>query len=38
MLNLPLPTWIAFGIWMSIGFLTYFAYSYSHSTLAEAAK
>jgi len=34
MLNLPLATWIAFGIWMAIGVAVYFAYSYSHSALA----
>ncbi|MGQ0585751.1 MAG: amino acid permease [Gammaproteobacteria bacterium] len=34
MLNLSITTWIAFAIWMSIGLVVYFGYSYSHSTLA----
>lgn len=37
MLNLPRETWIAFGIWMSVGLVVYFAYSYSHSALSRPA-
>ena len=33
-LNLSLETWLRFVIWMAAGFLVYFAYSRSHSTLA----
>jgi len=35
MLNLSVTTWIAFAVWMSIGLVVYFAYSYSHSVLAQ---
>lgn len=35
MVNLPLVTWLRFGIWMAIGILIYFAYSYRHSALAS---
>jgi APA family basic amino acid/polyamine antiporter len=34
MLNLSVTTWVAFVIWMSIGLVVYFGYSYSHSVLA----
>jgi APA family basic amino acid/polyamine antiporter len=34
MLNLSVTTWIAFAIWMSIGLVVYFGYSYSHSAMA----
>jgi len=34
MISLPLNTWIAFVIWMTIGLTMYFTYSQSHSTLA----
>jgi basic amino acid/polyamine antiporter, APA family len=33
--NLPLDTWIRLIVWMSIGLVLYFAYSYSHSNLAK---
>ena len=36
MVSLPLATWIAFVIWMSVGLSIYFLYSRSHSTLARA--
>ena len=36
MLSLPALTWIGFAIWMSIGLVVYFAYSRSHSKLANA--
>ncbi len=35
MLNLSVTTWIAFAVWMSIGLVVYFGYSYSHSVLAQ---
>jgi APA family basic amino acid/polyamine antiporter len=35
MLNLSVTTWIAFAVWMSIGLVIYFGYSYSHSVLAQ---
>lgn len=36
MLNLPGLTWVAFGLWMALGLFIYFAYSYSHSVIAQA--
>jgi basic amino acid/polyamine antiporter, APA family len=33
MLNLQTATWIRFGIWMVIGFVVYFGYSFRHSRL-----
>lgn len=36
MINLPLLTWIRFVIWVTIGFVLYFAYGYRHSRLAVA--
>lgn len=33
--NLPLDTWIRLIVWMSIGMVVYFAYSYTHSKLAN---
>ena len=32
MMNLPIPTWIRFGVWMIIGFFIYFTYGISNST------
>jgi len=32
--SLPLDTWIRLIVWMSIGLVIYFAYSYTHSKLA----
>jgi len=37
MFSLPLATWTAFIIWMTLGLIMYFAYSRSHSTLAQAS-
>jgi APA family basic amino acid/polyamine antiporter len=37
MVSLPLVTWKAFAIWMSLGLLIYFTYSRSHSELATAS-
>lgn len=33
--NLPLDTWLRLIVWMSIGLVIYFAYSYTHSNLAN---
>ena len=33
--NLPLDTWLRLIVWMSIGLVVYFAYSYTHSNLAK---
>ncbi len=35
MLNLPLLTWEAFAIWLVIGLVVYFSYSYKNSELNE---
>ncbi|HMQ04450.1 MAG TPA: amino acid permease [Pyrinomonadaceae bacterium] len=34
--SLPLDTWIRLIVWMSIGLVIYFAYSYTHSKLGNA--
>ncbi len=36
--NLPLDTWLRLIVWMSIGLVVYFAYSYKHSKLADVAQ
>lgn len=33
MINLPLRTWVLFGVWLAIGLVIYFTYSYRHSHL-----
>jgi APA family basic amino acid/polyamine antiporter len=33
MIQLPLITWIRFGVWLLIGLVLYFAYGYRHSVL-----
>lgn len=38
MLNLSVTTWVAFFVWMAIGLVIYFGYSYSHSVLATQQK
>ena len=35
MLNLSIETWIRFVVWMALGFLVYFGYSYGHSRMAR---
>lgn len=37
MLNLPLVTWLRFGLWLALGVVIYFTYSHHHSAL-ETAK
>lgn len=36
--SLPLDTWIRLIVWMSIGLVIYFAYSYSHSNLRKVSN
>ncbi|MCU0756371.1 MAG: amino acid permease, partial [Xanthomonadales bacterium] len=36
--SLPLDTWIRLIVWMSLGLVIYFAYSYSHSNLREVSN
>lgn len=35
--NLPLDTWLRLILWMSIGLVVYFAYSYTNSNLAKVS-
>ncbi len=35
MLQLPPVTWLRFGVWLGLGLVLYFAYSYRHSLLAD---
>ncbi|MEM5611569.1 amino acid permease C-terminal domain-containing protein [Bacillus thuringiensis] len=35
MVNLPLKTWIYFGVWLAIGVVVYFVYSKKHSHLKD---
>lgn len=37
-LNLPLVTWIRFGVWILIGLIIYYFYGYRHSTLYQASR
>jgi APA family basic amino acid/polyamine antiporter len=36
MLQLPLVTWIRFGLWLGIGLVLYFLYGYRKSKLRHA--
>lgn len=38
MLNLPLITWLRFGLWLALGFVIYFTYSRQHSALNAVEK
>ena len=38
MLQLPVITWIRFGIWLAVGLVLYFAYGYRHSSLRRRAE
>jgi APA family basic amino acid/polyamine antiporter len=38
MLNLSIETWLRFLVWMLLGFVVYFAYSYRNSRLSGRAK
>jgi APA family basic amino acid/polyamine antiporter len=35
MKNLPLATWIRFGVWLLVGLVLYFFYGYRHSKFGE---
>jgi basic amino acid/polyamine antiporter, APA family len=37
MLNLTGDTWVRFGVWMGLGFVVYFAYSYRNSMVGRRA-
>ena len=38
MTQLPIETWIRFFIWLAIGIVIYFFYSYHHSKLRTSSK
>ena len=38
MIDLPGTTWLRFAIWMAIGLVVYFSYSYGHSRLRSSAR
>ena len=38
MIQLPVVTWIRFGIWLSVGLVFYFLYGYKHSVLRHGGS
>jgi APA family basic amino acid/polyamine antiporter len=38
MIQLPVVTWIRFGVWLVIGIAIYFLYGYRHSVLARRGR
>jgi APA family basic amino acid/polyamine antiporter len=38
MFNLPMTTWIGFGIWLVIGLIVYFTFGYRNSELGKREK
>jgi APA family basic amino acid/polyamine antiporter len=38
MKNLPLATWIRFGVWLVIGLVLYFSYGYRHSRFGALGR
>jgi len=38
MFNLPMTTWIGFGIWLVIGLIVYFIFGYRNSELGKMGK
>src|SRR5262245_33638464 len=38
MKNLPLATWIRFGVWLAVGLALYFFYGYRHSRFGSSAS
>jgi APA family basic amino acid/polyamine antiporter len=38
MLKLPVITWIRFVVWLVIGIIVYFSYSYKHSTINKESR
>jgi APA family basic amino acid/polyamine antiporter len=38
MIQLPMITWIRFGIWLLIGLVVYFLYGYKHSVLRKKSR
>jgi APA family basic amino acid/polyamine antiporter len=38
MKNLPIETWIRFGVWLAIGLVLYFSYGYRHSRFGAGRR